>query len=189
MRYSYPWFILMAYLELHQTWLWFTVCNCSGSGETTTLFMADKRGSVHCSGFLCKERTTEHNHALKQGVPFYTFRIVSALFTCSSLRIVEEMKAQGWYLCLPECAVVRKLPGWKLPLPEIIPLRPWVLLRFNQLRIAEREDTCLLQAHLTQVSVLSHLVSVPPKYQTAYKKCHWIHNNNILGLLDAFNSS
>lgn len=60
--------------------------------------MADKRGSVHCTGFLCKERATEHDHALKQGVPFYAFRIVSALFTCSSLRIVEKMKAQGMVL-------------------------------------------------------------------------------------------
>lgn len=46
-----------------------------------TPFTADTRGSIHCSGFLCKERATEHDHALKQGVPFYGFRIVSAVYS------------------------------------------------------------------------------------------------------------
>lgn len=44
-----------------------------------TSFTADTRGSVHCSDFLCKEKATEHDHALKQGVPLNGFRIVSTV--------------------------------------------------------------------------------------------------------------
>lgn len=105
--------------------------------------MADKRGSVHCSGFLCKERATEHNHALKQGVPSHGFRIVSAVHLQLSENCGRD-EGSEWFLYLPEGAVFRKLPGWRLPPPEITTLRAWVLLRFNQLRIAERKNTCSL---------------------------------------------
>lgn len=106
----------MAYLELHQARIWFTVYNFPGSRKRTTWFVADKRESINCKAFLYKGRATEHPDAMKQGVcPFHGIRIVGTLLTdqlSEALGVRQEMKAEGWYLYLSVCAVFSTVSAW-----------------------------------------------------------------------------